>query len=165
MMRKGFTLTEAVLASSLLCFVSLGLFEGIITASKIAHENSEFLAADALAWDVAWKRFNEPYANLTESLRPYSNPIVETVSTSNGKEKSAAPVLWYGSGSPAKVYTVISNGVYRINGYEQQGVLISVNVEWGPAKDRRSLAPIRNKTTRHFGHQVEIFRGTMERGN
>lgn len=167
MMRKGVTLVEVMLAVSMICLVSLGLFEAVILATRITHENSEFLAADALAWDIAWKRFNESYEDLSASVRGYSNPIVDTVDTSRGREESAAPVLWYGNDCPVKVYTVITNATYRIGSTQSEwvnGLNIHVNVEWGPSNNRRSLSSVRNKRTKNYNHDIGIFRGDNKRG-
>ena len=59
--RKGATLVELMLAGAILALVVTSLFEGILVANRIAHENAELLAAQAIAADAAWWRFNEKY--------------------------------------------------------------------------------------------------------
>ena len=130
--RRGATLVEVMLAAAILALMVLSLFEGIAVSARIAHENAEYLQADAYAFDLAWKRYNESYSALkvfipsTSQERTFEESIVS----------NAAPML-YREGSPAKSYTRIR----RINDPNDEsvelGILISVDVEWGPAGDRR----------------------------
>lgn len=157
-MRSGFSIAECMLTGSLICLLALVSFEGIIAASRIVHENSEFLAADALAWDVAWKRFNESPSELQSVQRPWTNPVVDQDVTSRGRDQSAAPALWYGANNPVQVYSVITNAADGL------GVMIHVNVEWGPAGHRRALSPVSGKRLKHFNHDIGVYRSKLERG-
>ena len=62
--RGGFTLVEVMLAGAIAVLMTLALMEGLVVAAKISHENSELLAADAFAWDTAWKWLNKSYDEL-----------------------------------------------------------------------------------------------------
>ena len=64
--RGGFTLVEVMLAGAIAVLMTLSLMEGLVVSAKISHENSELLAADAFAWDTAWKWLNN---HLDEFLR------------------------------------------------------------------------------------------------
>ena len=147
--RRGFSLVETMLAGALLTLVTLALFEAVITGARIVHENSEALAADALAWDSLWKRFNEDFDS---SYRAGTLPFTreETV-TSNRMS-----VLWY-PGSPAKLVTVVSNSADRT------GRVIDVNVEWGPSSSRKSLMP--RTGAKSFNHPVRVYRSLLGRVN
>ena len=56
-----------MLAGSIAVLFTLSLMEGLIVAAKISNENSQLLAADAYAWDTAWKWFNKKYDDLATS--------------------------------------------------------------------------------------------------
>ena len=66
--RGGATLIEVMLAAAILSLMVLALFEGIAVSARIARENAEYLQADAYAFDLAWKRFNESYGALRSVL-------------------------------------------------------------------------------------------------
>ena len=51
--RRGATLVEVMLAAAILALMVLSLFEGIAVSARIAHENAEYLQADAYAFDLA----------------------------------------------------------------------------------------------------------------
>ena len=65
--RGGFTLVEVMLAGALAVLATLSLMEGLIVSAKISHENSELLAADAFAWDTAWRWLNKSYEELPDA--------------------------------------------------------------------------------------------------
>ena len=60
-MRRGVTLAECMIASAVLGLLVLVLLSGVTVATRIADDNAQLLAAEAVAWDAAWKRFNEDY--------------------------------------------------------------------------------------------------------
>lgn len=66
-MRRGVTLAECMVASAVLGLLVLVLLSGVTVATRIADDNAQLLAAEAVAWDAAWKRFNEDYDNLDPS--------------------------------------------------------------------------------------------------
>ena len=59
--RRGVTLVEVMLAGSIAVLLTLACLEGVIVSTRIAHENSQLLAAEAYAWDTAWRWLNKPY--------------------------------------------------------------------------------------------------------
>lgn len=152
-MRRGFTLVECMLASAILGLATLALFEGVIVATRIAHENAEVLAAEDYAFDIAWCRMNESYENLQRYNYTKDNPLVTDNIASN-----AAPMLYY-EGSPVKTYTIITNTPDR------SGVMISVNVEWGPDEKRKILKARDGVEAEEVGCVPEFFRTTaLDRG-
>ena len=65
--RRGVTLVEVMLAGSIAVLLTLACLEGVIVATRISHENAQLLAAEAFAWDTAWKWLNKPYDELNNS--------------------------------------------------------------------------------------------------
>ena len=148
--RRGTTFVEVMLAAAILALMVLALFEGIAVSARIARENAEYLQADAYAFDLAWKRYNESYSAL-RSLIPSTSQerIFDENVTSN-----AAPML-YRLGSPARSYTTISRLRDLSNESVELGILISVNVEWGEPDARRRLSST---------HTATVFKGGSEDG-
>ena len=138
---RGVTFVEVMLAASILALTVLAVFEGIAVSARIARENAEYLQADAYAFDLAWKRYNESYGalrNLVSASAPqrtYDEDLVE----------AAAPML-YRAGSPAKSHTTITRVIDPDDASNELGVLISVDVEWGAADARRSLSATHTAT-------------------
>lgn len=148
--KSGVTLIEVMLASFITLLVALSLFEGIAIAARLSHENSEFLAADAFAWDSIWQVFNEKYQS-PKNLG----------TTSCTLEKADMPVLYY-EGSPAVRYTTIAYS--RDSANKIVGTQISVNVEWGPADSRKRLSNATGSSNaRSFNHVVTVFRSSIPR--
>lgn len=151
--RSGVTLVEVMLAGAVLLVVMLSLFEGVLVCARLTKENSELLAARHYAFDVAWNRMNERAENLLKYKYTNAAPLVETISS------NAAPVL-YRAGSPARSYTIITN----VPG--KQGVMIAVNVEWGPAGKRKILCRRSNVNAEGFGTLLEFYRAPdLDRGS
>jgi hypothetical protein len=154
---RGATLVEVMLAGSILLLMVLSLFEGIAVAARIARENAEYLQADAYAFDLAWKRYNESYAAL-RNLALASN--LDTASSTNKPyfvetiTQEAAPML-YRVGAPAKSYTTIRRVVDPNDASAELGVLISVDVKWG------ELGKIRQLSTTHT---ATVFKSGSEDG-
>ncbi len=132
--RGGFTLVEVMLAGVIAVLMTLALMEGLIVSAKISHENAELLAADAFAWDTAWRwlnRKNEDFER-DRGLSDYS--------ASGGAELTYndCPAIYMESSRP-KCYVVISNAAPVRSGSAVATKVIDVNVEWGPAGNRRCL--------------------------
>ena len=127
--RAGFTLVECMLASAILGFTSLVLFEGVIVAAKISHENADLLAAEAVAWDAVWKRFNESSDDLTayEGWQTLTDEALPQLS-----QYDMPPKLWL---------KVESNS--ELLGWSSDLIKISADVEWGPAEARKTLSQYR----------------------
>ena len=139
---RGVTLVEVMLAASILALTVLAVFEGIAVSARIARENAEYLQADAYAFDLAWKRYNESYGALRKlvSERPFDENIVSN------------PML-YRKDSPAKSHTTIRRITNPSDTSVEFGVLISVDVEWGAEGARRHLSAT---------HTATVFKSGVE---
>ena len=136
--RRGVTLVEAMLATCIVMWISLAMFEGIAVSTRIAHENAELLKAEAVVWDAAWKKFNEDYDKM--------GPQTFTFSLSS----NAAPDL-VKSGYAAPVLTL------RVSGLEapyDRLRCIEGDLEWGPAGRRRRLSDVQ---------RTFVYRGGLQR--
>lgn len=142
--KSGVTLVEVMLAASILALMALSLFEGVAVAARIARENAEYLQADAYAFDLAWKRYNESYMALRNLTATPDENITE----------EAAPML-YRTGSPAVSHTTITRVVDPNDASVELGLIISVDVEWGLPNARRRLSST---------HTATVFKGGTEDG-
>ena len=163
--RRGATLVEVMLAGSIAVLLTLAFMEGIAVAARIAHENSQLLAAEAFAWDTAWKWLNKPYdaLNASTSARFYPDAGYETVAS------NACPMLCkeLNGGSPARVYVRVeflsgSSALPR-HGTSAEVKRIDVDVEWGPAASRRCLGGL-VPGVKSFGLPVSVYKGPIDRG-
>lgn len=134
--RTGVTLVEAMIASAVLLLVSLSLFEGLIVSARIAKENSEYLAADAYAFDIAWRVFNENYATLTAGT-----------SISADIRTNEVPVLSRPGWPVPEKQVDIENAA--------NGRLITVDIYWGPSSRRHKLSE---------WHTLQVLRSNIARG-
>lgn len=142
--KRGVTLVEVMLASSILALMALSLFEGVAVAARIARENAEYLQADAYAFDLAWKRYNESYMALRNLTATPDEEITE----------EAAPMLYH-TGAPAVSHTTITRVVDPNDTSVELGLIISVDVEWGAPNARRRLSST---------HTATVFKGGTEDG-
>ena len=149
--KRGVTLIEVMLAASILALMVLSLFEGIAVSARIARENAEYLQADAYAFDLAWKRYNENYSSLRNLIGKHQTQV-ELPSEEITEE--AAPML-YRAGSAAQSYTTIKRVLDPNDASVELGILISVDVEWGVSGARRRLSST---------HTAMVFKGGSEDG-
>ena len=164
-MRRGATLVEVALAGAIAVLLTLAFMEGIAVAARISHENSQLLAAEAYAWDTAWKWLNKPYDELnnTATAAFYPSAAGETVSS------NACPVLCraLNGGADAKVFVRVTflTGASALRRHEAdaEAKLIEVDVEWGPATDRRCLNGLASGA-RSYSVPVSVYKGPLERG-
>ena len=142
--KHGVTLVEVMFAGSLLALAVVSIFEGVGICTRIAHENAQFLVADAYAHDLAWKRTLESYSVLNNLLLSHNgSPFTETISS------NAAPKLWFQE-SPPVSYTTFSWPRNSSGEEEKTGIIISVDVEWGPRGKRLRLSTA--------SHTVQAFK-------
>ncbi len=124
--RRGFTLVECMLAGALLALASLALFEGVGLSARIARENSQVLAADALAWDAVWKKFNEDYDMMRSQ-------------TDERLTEEAAPEL-HQAGSEAVLRVTVVPVTVESGGVTVHLKSIEADVEWGAPGKRMRLS-------------------------
>ena len=166
--RGGFTLVEVMLAGAITVLVTLSLMEGLIVSAKISHENSELLAADAFAWDTAWRWLNKSY----EELPSQTVGTVYDSATDIAMERTLAgcPELAAAKtgGSPRVVVRIVlcdGLGAVSRHGTNVKSKRIDVDVEWGPEGSRKCLNGLRgDSNVATYGHPVSVFKSTLERG-
>ena len=137
--KRGVTLVEVMLAGSITAMMVLTLLEALIFGARIAKENSQYLAADAYAFDVAWHHCNESYEKMPTNLKGPNNWY--------NIPASAAPAISLPGWPAAKCYLTITNA--------GPGKVIAVDVEWGATGHRKHL---------NSYHRTEIFKSQVERG-
>lgn len=142
-MRKGFTLVECMLAASIFCLMTLVLFEGVILSARIGHENSDLLAAEGVAWDAVWKRFNEDVGELT----------IETTAWQQLSEEAAPQLRVYDAAPKIRISVEAADLV----GWSANLRKISADVEWGPAAKRRRLSDYREVPVAYRGELGRVY--------
>ncbi len=134
--KRGLTLIEVMLAASITALMVLVLLEALIFGARVAKENSQILAADAYAFDVAWRHCNESFDKM-QTLRNQSYDI----------SSNAAPAISLAGWPKAKCYVTVTNA--------GTGKMIAVDVEWGATGHRKNL---------NSYHRTEVFKSQVERG-
>lgn len=134
--KRGFTLVEVMVAGAILALLTCALLEGIIVAVKVSRDNSRHLAAEALAFDLAWLHFNRDYdSDLRKAV------ATGTSTTTYDDAAGLAPTL---ANADATARVLISS----VDGIS--GVLIHSEVVWGSAANRQTVSH-------------DVFRGSMSR--
>ena len=165
--RGGFTLVEVMLAGAIAVLMTLALMEGLVVVAKISHENSELLAADAFAWDTAWKWLNKAYDELPSQTGGYvydsdSNAAM-TITTNECPELAAAKT----GGDPRVVVRVVmcdGAGAVDRHGMSVKAKRIDVDVEWGPPGDRKCLNGLCGDDIATYGRPVTVYKSSIDRG-
>ena len=160
--RKGMTLVEVALAGAITVLFTLALMEGLIVAAKISNENSQLLAADAYAWDTAWKWFNKKYEDLGGSG-------VNGVIYQGSVQSNECPVLCSQmTGGDARVAIRVRDVTVTRHAVETAVKQIEVDLAWGPASERKSLNGMFNGVvepgTKTYSHPVSVFKCQINRG-
>ena len=57
--RGGFTLVETMVASGMLLFLVLAIYESVLFCNRVAYDVKSRLAAEAIAFDTAWELYNK----------------------------------------------------------------------------------------------------------
>ncbi|MCR5839255.1 MAG: hypothetical protein K6G94_06435 [Kiritimatiellae bacterium] len=160
--RRGVTLVEVMLAGSIAVLFTLSLMEGLIVAAKISNENSQLLAADAYAWDTAWKWFNKKYDDLATSN---ANGIIYQGTVSSNECPMICRQL---VGSDAKVGVRVRTVTVIRHSIETVARQIEVDVAWGPTSERKSLNGMFNGAvesgTKSYSHPISIYKCSIDRG-
>ena len=165
--RGGFTLVEAMLAGAIAVLLTLSLMEGLIVSTKISHENAELLAADAFAWDTAWRWLNKSYDDLPSQVAGvvYDSetdsamartlagcPELDADKTGGDPRVVVRAALCDGAGAPFR------------HGAGVKAKRIDVDVEWGPPGDRKCLNDLRGAGTANYSQPVSVYKCSIERG-
>ena len=163
--RRGVTLVEVMLAGAIAVLLTLACLEGVIVSTRIAHENSQLLAAEAYAWDTAWRWLNKPYDELNNSTSPkfYPDAGYSVVSSND------CPMLCkeLNGGSDAKLYVrvqLLTGSAMPVRHGDSAAVKrIDVDVEWGPSTSRRRLNSL-STSGRTFSIPVSVYKCQIDRG-
>ena len=172
--RGGFTLVEVMLAGAITVLVTLSLMEGLIVSAKISHENSELLAADAFAWDTAWRWLNTKNDDIDNLFRNSPSGIKDLLVSAGAVIPENDCRAIYLAGSPARCYVRIvgcggtnagTNALPRCE-TTVEAKRIDVNVEWGPADKRKSLNDLCGRGgVANYGHPISLYKGKVERSD
>jgi len=170
--RRGFTLIELVIAGAIIGVAAFAAVVGVVHITGFVEKRGELMAADGYCWDVAWKLFNEDYATLQSLINQATEKRLDYYEIWGkvlpATQQKYAPVdktcdflshLQY-PGSPPVCYVTLSN---RVDSTE--GLFIGVNLEWGPAGQRRIMVRrASNAAEEVFGpHPIEVFRSNLSR--
>ena len=165
--RGGFTLVEVMFAGAIAVLMTLALMEGLIVSAKISHENSELLAADAFAWDTAWRWLNKPYDELPSQAAGVvydSATLTGMAATTNDCPELSRERT---GGDPRVVVRVVmcgGAGAMSRHGTSASVKRIDVDVEWGPDGDRKCLNDLRNTGMANYNHPVSVYKSSIDRG-
>ena len=178
--RGGFTLIELLLAGAILATISLGALIGTLRINKIIGDRSDLMAADGYCWDVAWSLFNSDYDDLQRYITKAEDKgcraleITGRVAPAKFQQQGARRYeflshLQYGdtaAGWPT-CYIILSNALDSAGQKVEDGICISVNLEWGPEGHRSIMMPrpgvdmTSMKTV--YDHPVSIFKSKFSR--
>ena len=138
-----------MLASAIFGFMVLALFEGVIVATRIAHENAELLAAEAVAWDATWKCFNESADDLKKSIAAGNEQ-------SQWLNRKIEPQLYrYDTAPKLTMYFATNKTGQQLVGWSGDLIEIKADLEWGNSGRRRKLSDSREMPV--------VYRSTLGR--
>ena len=163
--RRGVTLVEVMLAGSIAVLLTLACLEGVIVATGLAHESAQLLAAEAYAWDTAWRWLNKPYDELNNSTTAkfYPDAGYSVVSSND------CPMLCkeLNGGADAKLYVrvqLLSGSEAPVRHGDSAAVKrIDVDVEWGPPTSRRRLNSL-STSGKSFSMPISVYKCQIDRG-
>ena len=121
--RSGFALLEAVLASVVFALAALSTFKCIQVASRCAHDQAQYLRADAAAFDIAWAHYHRAYDEL----------LAECEAAERKPEAISRTAVEGLTGGVATVRVTRSRAA---SADRSESLVITVTVEWG-GDDRR----------------------------
>ena len=163
--KRGVTLVEVMLAGAITAMLALAVMQGVIVSAKICHENSELLAAEAYAWDTAWKWLNKKDEEIDDSLSSTSE--MTFYPNANGFEvtSNACPVIHRdGVGGAARCYVSVRNVEWTSGDDTVRAKRIDVDVEWGAPGDRRCLNQLVSTTEKTYNVPITLYKCPVDRG-
>ena len=119
-MRGGFTLSEVMVASAVVVVLALTFFEAVIFLNRMAYDVKSRLAADAVAFDTAWRTFNRPLSWFEKE----GSEFVGGLTTITPLDRSVSDAWGDRSSQVLVRQMVLPQGVPATNW------VITVNVEW-----------------------------------
>lgn len=178
--RGGFTLIELLLAGAILATISFGALIGTMRINQIVGNRSDLMAADGYCWDVAWSLFNSDYDDLQRYIDKAKDKncraleITGRVAPAKFQQQGARRYeflshLQYGetaAGWPT-CYIILSNAVDTAGQKVEDGICISVNLEWGPEGNRSIMMPRpgvdMTSMKMVYDHPVTVFKSKFSR--
>lgn len=164
--RRGITLVEVMLAGAIAVLVTLSLMEGLVVAATVSHENAQLTAAEAYAWDTAWRWLNKSYDKLNDATTARWYPDVNGyVISSNDCPMLCREV----TGADARCYVRVTlnageTAIARHGVAETESKLVEVDVAWGPADRRLRLNSLAPASARTFNLPVCVRKCSIDRG-
>lgn len=157
--RQGITLVEVMLAGAIVSLLMGAFLVGIVSSAKVSRESSEILAAEAYAWDTAWKWFNKKDDDLNDAETPVFYP------DGNGAvvASNECPVI-YREDAAARCFVRVTGKVPADATSSAYVKRIDVNVEWGAADRRRRLNQIGVADGESYNVPVTIYKSPINRG-
>lgn len=163
--KRGVTLVEVMLAGAITAMLALAVMQGVIVSVKICHENSELLAAEAYAWDTAWKWLNKKDEEIDDSLD--SSAEITFYPNANGFSVASndCPVIYRdGVGGAAKCYVSVRRVEWLSGAETMRAKRIDVDVEWGSPGDRRCLNQLVSTTEKTYNVPITLYKCSIDRG-
>ena len=165
--RGGFTMAEMMLAGAISILSTLALMEGLAVSARMSRENSQLMAADAFAWDTAWKWLNKAYADLPSQAAGavFDSAVDADMAVTAGdcpaisREKTGA--------DPRVVVRVVlcsGSGAVQRHGMQITAKRIDVDVEWGAEGGRRCLNGLCGEDIACYGRPVSVYKSQIDRG-
>ena len=151
--KRGVTLIEVMLAGAITALVIVCVMQSVFVSVGICRENSELLAAEAYAWDTAWKWLNKKSEDLNvSSVQQYYPNANGFLIASN-----ECPVIYRSAeiGSP-RCFVSVTNCTDSVK-------RIDVNVEWGATGKRYSLNGLAS-TAASYNVPITVYKCSIDRG-
>ena len=164
--RAGFTLVEMMLAGAITMLMTLALLEGLIVSARISRENSELLAADAFAWDTAWKWLNKAYDDLPSQTDGVSyDSLTDTAMAMTSNDCPVLASAMTGGEPRVVVRVTLCDDVQAVprHGGTVSAKRIDVDVAWGAAGSRKCLNGL-EPAAASFGHPITVYKSALDRG-
>ncbi len=151
--RAGVTLIETMIAGAILVLVLTAAFHGIVTSTRVCHENARLLAAEAYAWETAWIWLNKNWESLDEETKSY------TLSDEDCPQIGPAAL------GEAAVCVVRVTNIQEIDrhGDTIAAKQIDVDVEWGAPGDRRTLNNLASASLPSSGLPISVTKSSINR--
>lgn len=139
----GFTLTEVVFASAILVLLFLVLFQTLLVCQRMGANIKYRLAADAVAFDLAWDIYNRPLS--------WFQTNTVTISNNWNLDASGMSTVW----SRGKAFVLYTVTPAPLTGATSNWV-ISTSVKWTPPWGGENALPqgytiTRTRNTRYEG--------------
>ena len=157
--RQGITLVEVMLAGAIVSVLTGAFLAGISVSAKVSRENSEILAAEAYAWDTAWKWFNKSDEDLNDSEEMVFYPDGSGAEISSNE----CPMI-YRESAPARCFVGVTGKVPADAASSSYVKRIDVNVEWGASGRRRRLNILGVADGESYAIPVTIYKSPIDRG-